>query len=62
MRCRDSRRAALALALSCSLAVACGGGSPGSTDLRAVGTLEEFKAVFNADAGSPRLILLVSPT
>lgn len=51
--------------LAAALLFACGNDSvsdePGS-DLRDIDRIEDLKAIFNRDAGVPRLILLLSPT
>ncbi len=51
--------------LTAALLFACGNDSvsdePGS-DLRDIDRIEDLKAIFNRDAGAPRLILLLSPT
>lgn len=55
----SSARWAAALALSI-LAAACGGAhTPTMSDLAGV---QELKERFNADAGKPRVVLLLSPT
>ena len=57
----QSRGGALrTLALAASLATCAGSTAAG--ELRDLGTVENFKARFNRDAGKPRLLLLLSPT
>lgn len=55
-----ARRWCLALLLGASLAAACGGTPTAS--LSDLGGVDELKTRFDADAGRPRMVLLLSPT
>jgi hypothetical protein len=64
------RRLALLLAALALLAAACGGsggeaqegGWSAVPELADLGSVESFAERFNADAGVPRLVVLVAPT
>jgi hypothetical protein len=55
------RRAAVLLALASMLA-ACGGGGPREPGLVGVRSVFPVQAAFNAERGSPRLLVVLSPT
>ena len=56
---RRFRRTRLALLAALFLAGCGGGGRPALTD---IGGVDDLRAAFNADAGTPRIVLLLSPT
>lgn len=56
---RRLRRTRLVL-LAALLLAGCGGGErPALAD---IGRVDDFRTAFNADAGTPRIVLLLSPT
>ena len=58
---RFNRSAAMGVmaALAAALTVGC---RPGPPTLKDISSVDELAARFNADAGKPRIILLLSPT
>ena len=63
---RNVRRAALPLAVAFSLVLTLSttlaSEKGDATEMKDMERIEELKALFEADAGSPRLVLLLSPT
>ena len=61
----SSRQWPLIMLLAAGPFAACGKDTvseEASQDLRDISRIEDLKAIFNQDAGVPRLILLLSPT
>lgn len=63
MSSRPPILAMLALYLSTFLGISRGAGAAdASPDLRDLDSVEQFRGLYNAKAGVPRLVLLLSPT
>jgi hypothetical protein len=56
------RLGALLLVVAALLSAACGGGEIATTALADLEGVDELRAQFNRETGSPRVVLLLSPT